>query len=542
MWPLRPVDENAVAGLTAATRLTPLFARLLWLRGARDPDAAARWLEPKLTDLHPSELLPDFEPAVERTLRAITDREPILVWGHDDLDGVSAVAVLKLVIGHLQGRVSYHIPTRGRDKHGLDADTAAAILDGSGLIITVDCGITNREDIARLAQRGVDVVVTDHHELPDGLPPALASVDPKRSDSGYPYRGLAGVGVALKFALGLARRRLGLGVEEFWSAERDAVALAVLGTIADRVPLTGENRTLVACGIGRLHECRLPAVRAVFARLDCTEARGRYAPLAALPRLLPLFAAADGVSAVGRLLEADAASAAEWVEELEERARAWQAEAEAAWELAQTIARVGDGLVVIKDRRMSLRALGYCAARLRHSYRLPAVVMGWRGDAWVGECRGAEGMSLIDLLSAHRECFVDYGGHRLAAGFTIDDERAEEFILAAERYAHENFAREVAVDDREFADAVLPLAQFEPELRRLAPFGEGNPRPLFISEPTRLVDGGRYWSAETRPGLPLYPERAGLIPDMANVRLLYTVGDRGEALIRDSRPVASAGA
>jgi single-stranded-DNA-specific exonuclease len=537
MWPVRPVDEPAVAELARVTGSSPLLARLLWLRGVRDRDAARRWLEPRLTDLHPAELLPDFELAAGRVSRAIERRETMLVWGHDDLDGVTAVAVLKLVLEDLRGQVRYFIPTRGREKHGLDAERAAALLGSEGgLIITVDCGITNRDDVARLAARGLDVIVTDHHELPDGLPAALASVDPKRPDSVYPYRGLAGAGVALKLALGIAGRRLGVTPTDFWSAERDAVALAVLGTIADRVPLTGENRTLVAGGIDRLHNCGLAAVRAMLARLDCGEVNGRYCLLAALPRLLPLFAAADGMAAVGRLLGSDAAAAGQWLDDLELAAGEWQAEAERAWELAQAVARVGDGLIVVKDARMPLRALGYCAARLRHGYRLPAVVMGWRGDAWVGECRGTEGMSLIDLLSAHREFFLDYGGHRLAAGFTIADERAEEFVVAAERFAHENFAPSVARDEQEFADADLPLAAFEPDVRLLAPFGEGNPRPLFVSEPTRVSDNGRYWTADTRPDLPLHPARAGMVPDTVAVRLLYTVDDSGRVLVRDSRP------
>ncbi|MFO7639383.1 MAG: DHH family phosphoesterase [bacterium] len=536
MWPVRPIDEPAAAALAAAAGTSPLLGRLLWLRGVRDAAAARRWLEPRLEDLYPPESLPDFAPAADRVIRAIERRETILIWGHDDLDGVTAVALLKLVLEGMRARVLYHIPARGREKHGLDAGRAEAFAaQGARLVITVDCGITNRADIARLGERGVDVIVTDHHELPDGLPPALASIDPKRPDSAYGYRGLSGAGVALKFALGLAGRRPGLTPAEFWSSEPDAVALAVLGTIADRVPLTGENRTLVACGMGKLLDCRLAAVRAVLARLDCGPAHGRYAPLAALPRLLPLFAAADGLGAVERLLDPDPASAGWWLDELEQKAKEWQAEAEATWQLAQAAARIGDGLIVVKDRRLSLRALGYCATRFRYAYHLPALVMGWRGDAWVGECRGTEGMSLVELLSAQREKFIDYGGHRLAAGFTIADERVEEFIAAAERYAHENFARSVAQGERERADLLLPLAGFEPGVRRLAPFGEGNPRPWFVSEPTRVREHARYWTAETRPDLPLYPGPAAVLPDDATARLLYTVDDEGRVLVRECR-------
>ncbi|MBM3323794.1 single-stranded-DNA-specific exonuclease RecJ, partial [candidate division WOR-3 bacterium] len=257
MWPRRDVNEAAVAALAEQARVTPTMARLLWLRGVRTGPEAERWLRPSIEHLHQPELLPDFDRAVARIEQAVAGHEEILLWGHDDLDGITSVVILHRLLSDLRARVGYHIPARGREKHGLDAAVLLARKSTRvQLVVTVDCGITNREDIARLHRAGVDVVVTDHHEVPDPMPEAVANVDAKRPDSAYPYRGLASAGLALKLGMGLVKRRLGLTFAEFLSVQPELLALAVLGTIADRVPLTGENRTLVGAGLGRLESTR----------------------------------------------------------------------------------------------------------------------------------------------------------------------------------------------------------------------------------------------------------------------------------------------
>ena len=534
MWPVRVVDESQVGDLARGPGVGPLLARLLGLRGVRDPDEVQRWLKPALKHLHPPQLLPDFEPARERIERAIHGREQMLLWGHDDLDGMTAVAVLKLSLEALRGRVVCHIPARGKDKHGLHVGTALEYAArGAGLIITADCGITNLAEIKELEGRGIDVIVTDHHEVTEGLPVAVANVNPKRDDSRYPYRGLAGVGVALKLAMGLAESSLGLSVPEFVSVLGDTVALAVLGTIADRVPLTGENRTLVAVGMERLERTRLAAVRVVLKRLRLA---GKLTPLKLLPRLLPLFAAADGHEGVGRLLDPDEDAGGEWLDRLEQRAEEWNDEAAHSWELAQRVAQVGDGLVVARSRDLSLRTLGHCAARLKREYHLPAVVIGWRGDAWVAECRGVAGMSLTDLLAAHRDYFVDYGGHRMAAGFTVTDERVEDFVRSAEAYAHRHLAGRLEEPVALEADAELRLVDFDPGLAVLAPFGAGNPEPLFVSEPVRLHPAGDRLVPDCREDLRLRVTDRGVEPGSGDVVLLYSMDDEGNLVVRDSRP------
>lgn len=535
-WPVKPADETLAARLAAEAGVSLPAARLLLQRGVSDAAGARRWLNPELEDLHPAQLLPDFEPAADRVLSAISRREPILVWGHDDLDGITATAVLCRLLAGLRADIRYHIPSRVKDRHGLDANGVERLLPGSnGLVLTVDCGITNLRAVEAIRQRGLEVVVTDHHEILDELPGAIANVDPKRPDSKYPYRGLAGVGVALKLGIGIAEKAIGIRLRELVSAQPEVMALAVLGTLADRVPLTGENRTLVAVGLRFLKETRLPAVRAV---LDSMAGGERLTAASFVAELLPLFASADGREGVARFLSDDAAAARRWAEDLVVRSREWREEAERTFAIAERLVQVGDGILFVRSRELSLRALGSTAARLRERYQLPAVVMGWRGDVWVGECRGMDGVNLIELFKANSRFLEDYGGHRKAAGFSVQDERAEEFIRCAEQYAHEHFAGQIVPENGPVADAVLPLGQFSADLVRLAPFGEGNPEPVFVSEAVQVSRTEAGWTASSRPELVLVPARRELaVPTGAPVLLLYSMDDFGRLTLLDAKPV-----
>ncbi len=533
MWPLREVDESAVARLSADAGVTGLLARLLWLRGVRDGAAAHRWLAPELSQLYPPELLPDFEPAVARLKRAVAGREKVLIWGHDDLDGITSVVILYRLLTDLQGTASYYIPQKGKERHGLNGELAAKLLGGAGLVVTVDCGITNREQVAFLRSKGIDVVVTDHHEVTESMPEAVANVDPKRPDSKYPYRGLASAGVTLKLAMGVAREALGLSVAEFVSVQPQQFAMAVLGTLADRVPLTGENRTIVAASVGRLRQIPVVAVRAVFDYLNAGE---KLTMRRFVTELLPLFAAADGNEGVQKFLTADVDEARTWVTELARRREEWQEQVEQTYELARQNLAVGDGIVFARHRELSLRALGSCAVRLKDSFQLPAIVMGWRGDAWVGEGRGIEGVSLMDVLSSCGRFFIDYGGHKKAAGFSIQDEKVEEFMRCAEAYAHEHFAGHVQPENVLRADAFLPLEEFDRDVVRLAPFGEGNPQPVFATGPTELERRAEGWTAAGKPDLLLQAANGGVQLDTRlTSRLLYTVDDFGRLTIIDAQ-------
>ncbi|MGQ9678731.1 MAG: single-stranded-DNA-specific exonuclease RecJ [bacterium] len=533
-WSIRAVDEELVKAIAQEIDVSEHLARLLVLRGVKSRSDAEIWLSPSLSQLHSTELLPDFELARDRIFQAINGQEPILIWGHDDLDGVTATVLLYSVLTGLQARVKYHIPVKGRDKHGLDyrVVTNGAVGDVR-LIITVDCGVTNHQDVAALKEFGIDVVVTDHHEVIDPLPGAVAVVDPKRPDSDYPEPNLAGVGVALKVALGLVYEKIGFSTRDFFSVYPDALVLAALGTIADRVPLRGENRILVTLGLRQLDKTSIPAIQAVFRLIGSPP--GGFTLTAFLTELLPLFASANGDEGVRHFLERTPIAAEAWVNDLMERSQAWRVEAEKTFILASENVRLGDGILFVQHRELSLRALGSAAARLREKFGVPAVVMGWRGDVWVGECRGMEGIDLMDLLRAMRNYFIDYGGHKKAAGFSIRDENVDGFIRAAERFAHDNFAPKIVSEPSPIADAFLPFEKFDrQEIIKLAPFSEGNPQPVFLSEPTTFVSKDNGFVPQTNPEVVLLSGRceSRIIPGVV-YRVLYTVDDLGQVTIVD---------
>lgn len=531
---VRKVDEDLVRNLVQEIGVSEHLARLLVLRGVRSRKEAEVWLSPSISQLVSSELLPDFELARDRIFHAIERQEPVLIWGHDDLDGITATALLYAVLTGLQARAKYHIPVKGKDKHGLDYRfVEKGEMGDIRLIITVDCGITNHQDVATLRERGVDVVVTDHHEVIDPLPEAVAVVDPKRPDANYPEPNLTGVGVALKLALGLVSEKMGFSPKEFFSVFPDALVLAALGTIADRAPLTGENRVLVTLGLRQLDKSNLPAVQAVLRAMGVPP--GGFTLAGFLRELLPLFASANGIEGVRHFLDKTPVAAETWVKDLLQRSRAWREEAEKSFVLAGENVRLGDGILFVQHPGLSLRALGSAAGGLREKFGVPAVVMGWRGDAWVGECRSIDSIDLMALLRAMRNYFIDYGGHQKAAGFSIRDEKVTEFIRAAERFAHDNFAPKIVAEPGPIADAFLPLEKFDgQEVIKLAPFGEGNPQPVFLSEPTTFVRRENGLVPQTNSRLLLLPGRCeSPIPSGVRYQVLYTVDDLGELTIID---------
>lgn len=537
-WSVREVDEDRVKNLVREIGVSEHIARLLVLRGVRSRSEAEMWLSPSVSQLFSPELLPDFELARDRIFQAIERQELVLIWGHDDLDGITATVLLYFVLTGLQVRAKYHIPVKGKDKHGLDYRFVEKGEAGDiRLIVTVDCGVTNRQDVAALKERGVDVVVTDHHEVIDPLPEAVAVVDPKRPDANYPEPNLTGVGVALKLALGLVDEKMGFSTKGFFSVFPDALVLAALGTIADRASLIGENRVLVTLGLQQLEKSNLPAVRAVLRAIGSPP--GGFTLTGFLKELLPLFASANGIEGVRYFLDKTPMAAESWVKELVQRSRAWREEAERSFELALANVRLGDGILFVQHPGLSLRALGSAAAWLREKFGVPAVVMGWRGDAWVGECRGMDSVDLMELLRAMRNYFIDYGGHKKAAGFSINDEKVAEFIRAAERFAHDNFAPKIVSEPALIADAFLPLEKFDrQEVIKLAPFGEGNPQPVFISEPTTFVRWESGLVPQTNPEAVLSPGRCeSQITSGVMYQVLYTVDDLGQLTIVDCHSV-----
>ncbi|MCX7785277.1 MAG: DHH family phosphoesterase [candidate division WOR-3 bacterium] len=509
------------------------LVQLLVLRNIKSAQEMIKFLNPELSYLHPNTLLPDIEPALHRIQKAIAQKEPILLWGHEDLDGISAIVVLYQTLKAIKGQPLYYIPQKGKERHGLNPDKVQEFQNtGVKLVITVDCGITNNQEIEIIQKSGVDVIVTDHHEVLDKLPNAISNVNPKRLDSQYPFSLLAGVGVALKVALALVEKHLTVSPKEFFSLFTDLLPITALGTIADRVPLIDENRIFTQLGLKALPNVKNNAVNAVFDVVGLSKQNLTVEKFFA--EIIPLFGSANGNQACDYFLNQDYDACYQWAQELYKLSQEWREAAKQNCLIAEQVKDMGDGIILVYDERLNLKALGHCAGRLKDAYQLPVVVMGKRNDDWVGECRGINGVDLIAMLKAHSAYFTDFGGHKKACGFTLPKAKLKPFINAVKKYAKEKFVGNIIKENQLIADMILPLDEITDEFKQLAPFGEANPAPVLISPKTNLTK---------EDGKIIYPPRPELKIECApnlpvnfsgnTYDILYTFNDNLEITVLD---------
>ena len=503
LWipPSTPAPE-AVSHLERELNLPGPLCALLVARGIDDVDAAKRHLRPLLDHLHPPKLLEDASVAAERLLAAAARREPIMVHGDYDVDGVCAAALLTLWLRRLGARVVPFVPHRLRDGY----DFGAAGLEraeqlGARVILTADCGTVAHETVAEAHRRGVDVIVTDHHTPGSSLPPALAVVNPNRADSRYPERSLSGTGVAFKLCQLLAEQRK-VPLEELLP-HLDLVALA---TVADLVPLEGENRVLVRYGLRALASTRKPGLRALLevtgTRPEGVEA-GKVGFVLA-PRINAIGRLGDAAEGLRLLLTEDAAEAQALARRLDDVNRQRQQEDRRTLEEALALLaedydpehRLG---VVLAREGWHPGVIGIVASRVVERIHRPTILIALDGDRGRGSGRSIPGFDLHGAVSACSAHLGRFGGHKQAAGMDLEREALPAFRAAFEQEARARLAgselRPRLKVDLELspAEATLPLVE---RLRYLGPHGMGNPRPTFLgrglllTEPARVVGSG----------------------------------------------------
>jgi single-stranded-DNA-specific exonuclease len=448
-----------------------------------DPERARSFLRPLLTHLHAPSDLPDLLPAVERIERAISEGEPMLVHGDYDVDGMTATALLVHGLKDLGGRVSGFVPHRTRDGYDLGpAGLARAEEEGARLIITADCGTLAKSAVEEARSKGIDVVVTDHHRPGPDLPNAVAVINPSRSDSQYPFDGLAGVGVAFKLLSQLHADR-GLATE-YLNQHLDLVAL---GTVADQAPLVDENRALVRFGLRALDRTRKPGLQALLrvarrgARsVDADEIAYQLAPrLNAVGRV---GAAEDGMQLLVTEEHGEADSLARHIDEQNQIRRATDRKVlqEADEQLDREYDPGRDRVVVLWRDGWHRGVLGITASRLVDRLQRPTILLGFEGESGRGSARSVEGFHLFHALEACAPALERFGGHAMAAGFDIRRSRLDEFLGLLRDYAERELPIERLTPPLEI-DLALPLATITPEFYRdlshLEPFGASNPRP-----------------------------------------------------------------
>ncbi len=499
-WRVRPTDETAVARLCSELHLRPLTSRVLIGRGFSDPAVVARFLSPRLADLRPPDGIADLPRALERLVPAVTSGESVGVFGDYDVDGITTAAVLATALRSFGAKVTARVARRSSG-YGLSPGDATQFCDeGCTLVVTGDCGTSDSEAIQICRARGVDVIVIDHHHVPEGPSAANALLNPHRPDDQFPFKGLASCGVALYLAAALRTRLRELGhacSDRF--EPREVLDLVAMGTIADMVPLRDENRILASIGLRELAAFRRPGLRALadLSKVD----RGSVIPSDVSYRLAPRLNAAgrlgDAQVALDLLLATDDATATRLASELDGMNRQRQKIQDRMWTEAVQAAEEfpNDAALVLGAEGWHQGVVGIVAAKLVERFRKPVVVVGFKDGTGRGSARTVGGLDLYQSLEACQEHLNVFGGHSAAAGLGLSAAQLEafraSFVAQAQRH-FEKHAEDTTLEVDAEVDLIdLDLAQAE-ELERLAPFGAGNSEPLFafphvVARNTRVI-------------------------------------------------------
>ena len=452
------------------------FSSLLYARGIRTEEEANLFLNPSLDGLHDPFLLPGMQKTVDLLKDAVAGKKTILVYGDYDADGVCASSILLETLHEEGASLAYRIPSRHTEGYGLNADAVREIAQKAQILITVDCGVSNVEEVALAKELGLTVIITDHHQPPEILPEADVVMDPLLGD--YPCPDLCGAGVALKICQALQGMA---GVEK-------RLDLAAIATVADVVPLRDENRIIVREGLRRMEHTSRPGLKAMLA---ASETR---TPLSADdlgfrigPRLNAAGRLGDAKLGVHLLLTADEAKAANIAAMLEEANRArqrFEREMTASAVSQLSLEALADAhVILVSGEDWNPGLIGLTAGRLCERFHLPAIALSVHGDTAVGSCRSIPGISIYRMLAACEDLLERFGGHEQAAGLTVKTENIPLLRERLEKVISEAAPEETFLPSMEY-DQIVPFRTWTKAsmdwLSRLEPTGCGNPAPLFL--------------------------------------------------------------
>ncbi len=498
-WLIAPGNPRLEEQLATALRLHPVAARLLTNRGIISIEGAREFLNPALQQLYDPYLMHGMPEAVERLACGLRARDAIAIYGDYDVDGITATAVLSWFFRDIGVPVPYYLPHRMREGYGLNAEAVRKLAEqGIRVLITVDCGITGHEEVRLAKSLGMDVIVTDHHQVPPTLPEAVAVLNPHQPACPYPAKELSGVGIAFKLVMAL---RSGLRRESPWAGQlpnlRRHLDLVALGTIADIAPLVGENRILVQHGLQQLTKSEKLGVQALkqVAGLDDQAVGPRQVGFALAPRLNAAGRLAAAQAGVELLLSEDAVYAEQLARDLDTMNRERQsvqaqiyAEAKAAIEAEGGVEE--RGAIVLASERWHPGVVGIVASKLVEEFGRPTILIGLEGNIGKGSGRSIAAFHLYRALVVCQEHLVGFGGHEHAAGLRIGREQIPAFREALNRFASEQLSAADCTPSLEI-DAEVRLQDIDDNLLdllgRLEPFGEGNPAPVLLTRGVEVV-------------------------------------------------------
>jgi single-stranded-DNA-specific exonuclease len=496
-WRLREADPDAVQSLCRCG-INSLTARLLVNRGIIEPEAAAAYLNPTLSTLNDPQLFAGMENAVDRLCLALAKGERVCVHGDYDVDGVTSVALLITFFRAIGLDCFSFIPKRLTEGYGLSAHGVQAAVDGgASLLVTVDCGISSVDEALRCRECGIDLIVTDHHSPPDRLPEACAIVNPLQPGCRFPFKSLAGVGVAFHLVIAMRSRLRQIG--HFRGDEpdvRDYLDLVALGTIADVVPLIGANRVLASYGLKLLTLAQrvgvqaLKSVAGVSGEVGCGAVGFRLAP-----RINAAGRLEDAALGLELLLTRDPLRAKEIAAQLDDSNAERQALERSTLEEAR--AMLADGAcrgrksIVLGSKLWHPGVVGIVASRIAEAFHRPVILFAFEEGTGKGSGRSIARFHLLDAIKSCADHLLRFGGHSHAAGLAIAEDELERFALkfdeaAAGALDAESLVPSIAYD-AELAPAEI-VDSLPVELERMRPFGMGNPEPLFLLRGATVTD------------------------------------------------------
>ncbi|MEW5767186.1 MAG: single-stranded-DNA-specific exonuclease RecJ [bacterium] len=505
-WRFLEPDSGLKTDLSQALGISPILAQVLLNRGIRTVNEAERFLNADLNELYNPYHLKDMSKAVRRVREAVTGSESILIFGDKDVDGMTGTALLVGLLRQLKAKVRYYVP--GSEDYGLEVETIKrAASAGISLIISVDCGISNFEEIKAASELGLDVVILDHHEVPAVLPEAWAVVDPKRKDCAYPFQGLSGVGVAFKFgqalvsSLDLNREEINPDSPQMRGYLENYLDLVALGTIADVVPLLDENRILVKEGLKKLAETKKMGLITLMRRLNLNQPTTADVGWKIAPLLNAAGRRNEAGLGVELLITKGAGRASEIVDRLV------QLNEERKEQLSETLSKVAmeitgevdENIIIIASPSCDRSLTGLVANRLKDQFSRPVVVLTTEKEA-KGSGRSIDAFDLTEVLPQCKDLLSKYGGHKKAAGLSLPFQNIEPFKekmkdLARARLNPNDLIPEVPIEARiNLSDVSFDLVE---ELAKLAPFGTDNPEPIFSSLGLRNLEAEKIGSDQS---------------------------------------------
>jgi len=493
-WILKdPSDSEKRSSLQNKLDISPIIAQLLLDRNLYDIPNIKKFIEPSLTDLHNPFLFKDMPVAVDRLLKALREGEHILVYGDYDVDGITSVSIIYEALFGLGGKVSFYIPNRISEGYGLSKiGIDIAISRKASLIITVDCGITAIEEVEYANKNGVNVIICDHHEGTKEIPKAIAILNPKLESCGYPFKELAGVGVAFKLLQGLYQK-LEYKIDEL----NDLLDLVAVGTAADIVPLVDENRILVKYGLEKLNTNTRDGL---FALAESSGLLGREITVSTI-----VFVLAPRLNAVGRMSNAKKAVhllTSGSLQQARNIAKILESENKKRRSVDEITCneaiRLVDDFLVDADPKIIVLAkedwhpgvIGIVASRIMEKFNRPTILISLKDGVGKGSARSTLNFDMYDALNSVNHLLDDFGGHKFAAGLTIKEEQIEELRKSLEILSEKKISSEDLTPTLEIL-AEVSLSQFDAKLLKwlkyFAPYGPENMKPVFVSRKLEVV-------------------------------------------------------